>query len=121
MSIYSLAADRDFGNTNRIHLPELTLVEEHVVAQARVLILIIKLAGYQHAERQAGKMGHAIVYSQYGKKHEKELMKAKRSTTTETYPQLENIYETFNIAFVGAQVDWASLKVNKNHRAFTPI
>ncbi len=48
-------------------------------------------------------------------------MKAKRPQNTETYPQLENVYDTLNIAFVGAEVDWASLKVNKNHRTFTPI
>lgn len=64
--ILSLAAGIDFGNTDRIFLLKLTLAEEHVIATARLFILIIKLAGYQHAESQSGKLGHAIVFPQYG-------------------------------------------------------
>ena len=60
--VLSLAAGIDFGNSDRINLPKLTLAEEYVIATARLFVLIIKLAGYQHAERQSGKLGHAIVF-----------------------------------------------------------
>jgi hypothetical protein len=50
---YSLASGIDFGNTDRIFLPRLTLAEEHVIAFARLFIVVIKLSGYQHAERQS--------------------------------------------------------------------
>ena len=59
---YSLASGIDFGNTDRIFLPR--PVEEHVFAFARLFIVAIKLTGCQHAERQSGKLGHAIAFAQ---------------------------------------------------------
>lgn len=44
---------------------KLTLAEEHVIALARLFIVIIKLTGYQHAKPQCGKLGHAIIFAQY--------------------------------------------------------
>nr|CAH0098455.1 unnamed protein product [Daphnia galeata] len=38
---YSLASGIDFGNTDRIFLPRLTLAEEHVIAFARLFIVVI--------------------------------------------------------------------------------
>jgi hypothetical protein len=45
------AAGIDFGNTECIFLPKLKLAEEHVIATTRLLMLIIKVAEYQNAER----------------------------------------------------------------------
>jgi hypothetical protein len=44
---------------------KLTLAEEHVIALARLFIVIIKLTGYQHAKPQCGKLGHAIISAKY--------------------------------------------------------
>ena len=80
MPIYSLIGGIDFGNADRIFLPKLTLAEEYVISFTRLFIVIIKLAGYQHEERQAGKLGHAIAYPQYGEKLEEEIRKSKICT-----------------------------------------
>jgi hypothetical protein len=119
--VLSLAAGIDFGNSDRINLPQLTLAEEYVIATARLFVLIIKLAGYQHAERQSGKLGHAIVFPQYGKELERELQKAHVKQHTGIFPCLENLYDTLSIAFVESDLQWAALVANKSHRSFKPI
>ena len=119
--VLSLAAGIDFGNSDPINLPKLTLAEEYVIATARLFVLIIKLAGYQHAERQSGKLGHAIVFPQYGKELERELQKAHVKQHTGIFPCLENLYDTLSIAFVGSDLQWAELVANKSHRSFKPI
>ena len=63
--ILSLPAGVDFKNADRIFLSNLTLAEEYMIATARLFVSIIKLSGYQHGERQSGKLGHAIVFPQY--------------------------------------------------------
>lgn len=118
---FSLALGVDFGNADRIGLLKLTLAEEYVIATARLFISIIKLAGYQHAERQSGKLGHAIVFPQYGSKLEEEIRKARTERHTGTFPCLDNIYDTLSIAFVGSNVEWAALVADKSHRIFKPI
>lgn len=119
--ILSLAAGVDFGNADRIFLPTLTLAEEYVIATARLFVLIIKLSGYQHGERQSGKLGHAIVFPQYGPQLETEIRKARIQRHTGIFPCLDNIYDTISIAFVGSDLQWAAMAVNKSHRAFKPI
>jgi hypothetical protein len=114
---FSLAAGMDFGNADRIFLPKLTLAEEYVLAFARLFILIIKLAGYQRSERQAGKLGHAIVFSQYGAKLEEEVRRARQQRDTGTYPRIDDLHESLSIVFVGSQVDWAAMvrDTSRNH------
>ena len=121
MPIYSLIGGIDFGNADRIFLPKLTLAEEYVISFTRLFIVIIKLAGYQHEERQAGKLGHAIAYPQYGEKLEEEIRKSREERNKKTYPQLEDLYECLSVAFVGSQLQWAALVADKQHRIFHPI
>lgn len=121
LPIFSLAAGIDYGNADRIFLPKLTLAEEYVIAFARLFILIIKLSGYQQSERQAGKLGHAIVFSQYGAKLEEEIRRARQQRDTGTYPRIEDIHETLSIVFVGSKVEWAAMEKDKTHNHFRAI
>ncbi|EFX64428.1 LOW QUALITY PROTEIN: hypothetical protein DAPPUDRAFT_266418 [Daphnia pulex] len=99
----------------------LPTAEEYVIATARLFILIIKLSDYQHGERQSGKLGHAIVFPLYHPQLETEIRKARVQRHTGTFPCLDNIYDTISIAFVGSDLQWAAMAVNKSHRAFKPI
>ena len=95
-----------FGNADRIFLPKLTLAEEYVIATARLFMLIIKLAGYQHAERQSGKLGLAIVSPQYGNQLETELQKARVKQHTGIFPSLENLYDRGRPGLCGTGAGW---------------
>jgi hypothetical protein len=47
----SIAAGVDFGCPSRLGLPSLTLTEEYLIAQGRMLISIIKLVGSKPSSR----------------------------------------------------------------------
>ena len=118
---YSLASGIDYGNADRIFLPRLTLAEEHVIAFARVFIVVIKLSGYQDAERQSGKLGHAIAFPQYGEHLEEEIKKRRRDRTNRKYPYINDFYDALNIVFVGSHSQWAALVADKLHKIWHPI
>ena len=107
---YSIAAGLDFGLSERIELPKLTLVEEYVISQARLLVSIVKLTGFQVAQKQSGKSGHVIVFPQDTKKLEEELQKCFNSMNiAPVFPRVEKIHEYISIAFFGSRVQWEAL------------
>lgn len=114
LPIHSLAAGMDFGNTDRIKLPELTIPEEYVISQSTLFVSIIKLTGYQHEERQAGKLGHVIVFPQDNKQLEEEIRKSRIPHDRRSYPRLDNLHENIAVAFVGSQLQWAALVPNRH-------
>ena len=104
LTTYPLASGINFCNSDRIFLPRLTPAEEHVIDFARLYIVIIKLSGYQHAERQSGKLGHAIAFSQKGGRLEEEIMNNPRDRTHRKYPYVTDFYDTLNIVFVSSHL-----------------
>jgi hypothetical protein len=118
---YSLASGIDYGNADRIFLPKLTLAEEHVIALARIFIVIIKLTGYQHGERQCGKLGHAIAYAQYGEHLEEKINEKRRNRTNRKFPYINDFYDALSIVFVGSHLQWAALVADKHHKIWHPI
>ena len=113
---HSLAAGMDFGNTDRIGLPPLTIPEEYVISQSRLLVSIIKLSGYQHAERLSGKLGHVIVFPQDRKQLEEEVKRSQIQHDRGTYPRLDKLHENISVTFVGSQLQWSAFVPNR--RAF---
>ena len=81
---------------------KLTLAEEHVIALARLFIVIIKLTGYQHAKPQCGKLGHAIIFPQYSHRLEENMRERRGKQKLIKYPYLDDLYDTLNIDFVGS-------------------
>jgi hypothetical protein len=107
---HSIAAGLDFGLSERLDLPKLTLVEEYVISQARLLVSIVKLTGFHVAQKQSGKRGHVIVFPQDSKKLEDELQKCFHSANPgPIFPRTEKIHEYISIAFVGSRVQWEAL------------
>ncbi len=97
------------------------MAEEYVIASARLFIVIIKLTGYEFAERESGKLGHAITFPQCGKKLEEEIRRGKLKRHEGSYPKLDGLYDTLSIAFVGSRLQWAALEPQKSHQMFKPI
>lgn len=116
---YSLASSIDFCNADLIFLPR--PVEEHVFAFPRLFIVVIKLTGYQHAERQSGKLGHAIAFAQKGGRLEEKIRKNPHDRTHRKYPYITDFYDALNIVFVGSHLQWAALAADKLHKVWHPI
>lgn len=104
----------DFGNTDRVDLPALTIAEEYVTSQSTLLVSIIKLTGNQHSEHQAGKLGHVIVFPQDNKQLEEEIQKSQIQHDKGIYPRIDKLHENISFAFVGSQLEWAALVPNRN-------
>ena len=101
---YSLASGIDFVYADHIFLPRLTLAEEHVIAFAGLFFMIIKLSGYQHAERQSGKLSHAVAFAEKGGRLEEEIRKSTHDRTNRKYPYITDFYDALNIVFVGSHL-----------------
>jgi hypothetical protein len=90
---FSIAAGLDFGVSERIQLPKLTIVEQYIISQACLLVSIIKLSGQQILERQSGKMGHFVVFPQHATRLEEELERCRRSKNCEILPRVDHVLE----------------------------
>jgi hypothetical protein len=57
---FSFAVGVDYGESGRVNLPPLTVTEEYIICQARLLVSILKLSGYQVANGKAAKSDTCI-------------------------------------------------------------
>ena len=62
--VNSIASGVDFGSTERIKLPKMSLAEEYVIARGCVLLSIVKVSGYYSSGKQRGKRGHILTFPQ---------------------------------------------------------
>nr|CAH0112398.1 unnamed protein product [Daphnia galeata] len=83
--------------------------------------MIIKLSGYQHAERQSGKLSHAVAFAEKGGRLEEEIRKSTHDRTNRKYPYITDFYDALNIVFVGSHLQWAALVADKLHKIWHPI
>ena len=65
----SIASGVDFGSTERIKLPKMSLAEEYVIARGCVLVFMVKVSGvkvsgYYSSGKPRGKRGHIITFPQ---------------------------------------------------------
>ena len=103
----SIASGVDFGCAERIDLPKLSLVEEYVIARGCVLVSIVKLSGFNSAEKQRGKKGHIISFPQPdGAKLLAEKTKIFSSNHGGVYPNVNNAYDYIGVTFVGLKSQW---------------
>lgn len=103
---FSIAAGMDYGVSERIHLPKLTVVEQYVISQECLLVSIVKLSGQQISERQSGKMGHVVVFPQEAKRLEGELERCRLSKNSVIFPRLDHVQEFISVAFIGTRAQW---------------
>ena len=121
LPVHSLSMGIDFGNTDRLLLPKLTIAEEYVLSFSRLYVTIVKLFGYNQENRQSGKLGHTIVFPQYGPELEKEIDRSRVRNDRGTYPRLECVERFISIAFIGSHLQWEALVADKNHQAFKSV
>ena len=97
----------DYGVSERIHLPKLTVVEQYVISQACLLVSIVKLSGQQISERQSGKIGHVVVFPQEAKRLQEELERCRpRSKNCVIFPRVDHVQEFISVAFIGTRAQW---------------
>jgi len=102
----SIAAGVDFGSAARIRLPSLTLVEEYLIAQGRMLISIVKLIGSQTATCQSARRGHVITFPHSGPTALVERERALATGDEGVYPRLDGISDVIFVSFVGSRNQW---------------
>lgn len=107
-SKFSIAGGLDFGDTRRVNLPELSLVEQCVISRGMALVVIVKLPGLQMVERQPARKGHVIVFPQ----PDAPKLLARRqqrwySTVKDVFPKLDDLHQYIWVTFIGSkpQVD----------------
>jgi len=104
----SIAAGVEFGSAARIGLPSLTLVEEYLIAQGRMLISVIKLVGSQPPTRQSARRGHVITFPHSGPSAAAEHLRAVDARNGGTYPRVDGINDLIFISFIGSRNEWES-------------
>ena len=87
----SIAGGVDFGLPSRIGLETLTLAEEYLIAQARLLVSIVKLVGSQPTSRQSAKRGHIITFPHNGPTALAEHRRAHFETDEGIYPRVDGL------------------------------
>lgn len=107
---FSIANGVDFGCPRRLGLPNLTLVEETLIARGVLLVSIIKLTGQTTSTRQWAKRGHTICFPQpSGVSFFLEHKRIEENFHHETYPRLKSVHDNISVSFIGLRRQWDAM------------
>ncbi len=100
---FSIAAGVHFGDPNRVHLPELSLIKQCVIYRGIAFVVIVILLGFQITERQPAKKGHIIVFTQPDAPRLLADRIRQQASSGNVFIILDGLHEFIGVTFVGSK------------------